>query len=48
MIKTNKYSKPPDFGSMVDFCLHHLSDAYTNGYGQVRYLHLVGKNSKVS
>ena len=47
MVKTNKCFKPPDFGSMEDCCLHHLSGAYTNGYGQVSYLYLVGKNSKV-
>ena len=39
--------KPSDFGQIVEYTLHHFSDASETGYGQASYLRMINKNGDV-
>ena len=39
--------KPTGFGYIVEYTLHHFSDASETGYGQASYLRMINKNGDV-
>ena len=39
--------KPTDFGQIVEYTLHHFSDASETGYGQASYLRMINENGDV-
>ena len=39
--------KPTDFGHIVEYTLHHFSDASETGYGQASYLRMINENGDV-
>ena len=39
--------KPTGFGYIVEYTLHHFSDASETGYGQASYLRMINKNGDI-
>ena len=39
--------KPTDFGQIVEYTLHHFSDANETGYGKASYLRMIIKNGDI-
>ena len=46
-IKLSTCYKPENFGKIVDYSLHHFSDASEVGYGQASYLRMVNSNGDI-
>ena len=46
-IKLSRCYKPENFGKIVDYSLHHFSDASEVGYGQASYLRMVNSNGDI-
>ena len=47
VLEKNKCFKPSNFDKMIDWSLHHFSDASQEGYGQVSYLRLVDQKGMI-
>ena len=46
-INIRRCYKPAGFGYIVEYTLHHFSDASETGYGQASYLRMINKNGDV-
>ena len=46
-INIRRCYKPTGFGYIVEYTLHHFSDANETGYGQASYLRMINKNGDV-
>ena len=46
-INIPRFYKPTDFGQIVEYTLHHFSDASETGYGQASYLRMTNENGDV-
>ena len=46
-INIRRCYKPTGFGYIVEYTLHHFSDASETGYGQASYLRMINKNGDV-
>ena len=46
-INISRCYKSTDFGQIVEYTLHHFSDAIETGYGQARYLRMINENGVV-
>ena len=46
-IKITRCCKSREFGKVIEYSLHHFSDASEGGYGQASYLRLVNKKRKI-
>ena len=46
-INTPRCYKPTDFDQIVEYTLHHFSDACATGYGQASYLRMINENVDV-
>ena len=46
-INIQRCYKPTGFGYIVEYTLHHFSDASETGYGQASYLRMINKNGDV-
>lgn len=43
-VKISICFRPPEFGEVVRYELHHFSDGSTSGYGQCSYLRIIGED----
>ena len=46
-LHVRRYTKPDNFGKVVNVSLHHFSDASKSGYGQCSYIRMVNETGRV-
>lgn len=46
-LKIDRCFKPKNFGKIVDYSLHHFSDASETGYGEASYLRLIDDTGRI-